>query len=162
MCWLWDITHRKGSCTMTLINAFGLQAFAHPHAPDLALVAQQPMVIKIHLLAALGAFLVATIQIFGPKGTLPHRTLGWIWVVFMATVAVSSFFIQMINPHGFSLIHILSVVTLIVLPMLVLAARRHDVKAHRRYAINLYLGALVIAGAFTFMPGRLMWQVFFG
>ena len=139
-----------------------LDAFAHPHWPDLALVAAQPLVIKIHLLAALGAFAVATVQIFGPKGTLPHRLLGWIWVVFMLTVAVSSFFVRQINPGGFSFIHILSVVTIVVLPLLVLAARRHDVKSHRRHAISLYVGALLIAGIFTFMPGRLMWHVFFG
>lgn len=139
-----------------------LDAFAHPHAPDLSLVAHAPLVVRIHLIAALGAFGVATLQIFGPKGTLPHRTLGWIWVVFMATVAISSFFIHAINPQGFSLIHLLSVLTLIGLPMLVLAARRHDVKAHRRHAINLYLGALVGAGIFTFLPGRLMWRIFFG
>ncbi|MBW8880694.1 MAG: DUF2306 domain-containing protein [Asticcacaulis sp.] len=138
------------------------QAFAHPHAPDLALLAAAPLVIQIHLAAAVAAFTVATIQIFGPKGTLPHRTLGWIWVVFMMTVAISSFFIQIINPHGFSLIHILSVVTLIGVPILVLAARRHDVKRHRRIALNLYIGALLVAGIFTFMPGRLMWRMFFG
>lgn len=146
---------------MNLANDL-LTAFAHPHAPNLDLIAQAPLVIRVHLIAALCAFTVATIQIFGPKGTLPHRTLGWIWVIFMMTVAVSSFFIQMINPHGFSFIHILSVLTLIGVPMLVLAARRHDVKAHRKAALNLYVGALVIAGFFTFLPGRLMWQIFFG
>jgi len=28
--------------------------------------------------------------------------------------------------------------------------------------IGLYVGALLIAGAFTFLPGRLMHQIFFG
>lgn len=136
--------------------------FAHPHWPDLTPFAEASLVIKVHLLAALVAFVIATIQIVGPKGTVPHRLMGWIWVIFMFTVAVSSFFIQLINPHGFSFIHILSAITLIALPLMVFAARRHDVKAHKHHAIQLYVGALLIAGTFTFMPGRLMWQVFFG
>jgi len=139
-----------------------LEYFAHPHAPNFAIIGEQPLVIQIHLLAAVCAFAVATIQIFGPKGTIPHRLLGWIWVIFMFTVAISSFFIQLINKGGFSFIHILSVLTLIGVPMLVLAARRHDVKNHRKHAINLYVGALLIAGIFTFLPGRLMWHIFFG
>ena len=139
-----------------------LDHFAHPHWPDLTPLGEAPLVIKVHLLAALVAFVIATIQIAGPKGTVPHRLMGWIWVIFMFTVAVSSFFIQMVNPHGFSLIHILSAITLIALPLMVFAARRHDVKAHKRHAVQLYVGALLIAGIFTFMPGRLMWQVFFG
>lgn len=139
-----------------------LDAFSHPHAPNLSLIAQAPLVIRIHLLVALGAFGVATFQILGPKGTGLHRVLGWIWVVFMAVVAVTSFFIHMINPSGFSLIHILSVVTLIALPVMVYAARRHNVKLHKGVATRLYLFALVGAGLFTLFPGRLMWQVFFG
>lgn len=33
---------------------------------------------------------------------------------------------------------------------------------HRRMMTGLFIGGLVIAGALTFLPGRLMWQVFFG
>jgi len=142
-----------------------LDKFAHPHAPDLTPVMHVSPVIQIHLLAALMAFAIATIQIVGPKGTGLHRTLGWTWVILMFTVAASSLFIHIINPHGiggFSFIHILSGLTLVALPLMVLAARRHDVKTHRKIATNLYVGALIIAGVFTFLPGRLMWQIFFG
>lgn len=142
-----------------------LDHFAHPHLPNLALVGQVSPVIQIHLVAALIAFVIATIQIFGPKGTGLHRTLGWIWVILMFTVAGSSLFIHLINPHGFggfSFIHILSGLTLVALPLMVYAARRHDVKTHKKIATNLYVGALIIAGVFTFAPGRLMWQMFFG
>ena len=80
----------------------------------------------------------------------------------MMTVAISSFFIHVINPKGFSLIHILSVVTIIVLPIAVYAARRHNVKLHSGMMTRTFLGALVVAGIFTLFPGRLMWQMFFG
>jgi len=139
-----------------------LSYFAHPHWPTLSLIGQQSPVIQIHLLAAVAAFVVGAIQIFGPKGTTMHRILGWSWVIFMITVAISSLWIKLINHGQFSFIHLFSVVTLIAAPMLVYAARTHNVKRHSGIAIRLYAGALLIAGLFTFMPGRLMYTIFFG
>lgn len=136
--------------------------FAHPHWPHLDLLWHQPLVIQLHLLTAVTAFVIATVQVFGPKGTIPHRILGWSWVILMATVAGSSFFIRQINLGHFSFIHVLSVVTLVFLVVLVYMARRHRVGDHRRTALGLYTGALIIAGLFTFLPGRLMWWLFFG
>ncbi len=120
-------------------------------------------VIQVHAFAAMGAFALGAVQLAAPKGTIPHRTLGWIWVVLMLTVAVSSFWIHDIRMFGpFSAIHLLSILTLVMLPLAVLAARRHRVVAHRKGMISIFLGALVIAGLFTFMPGRIMYQVAFG
>ena len=144
------------------MHNFLLDQYSHPHWPDISAVMTVSPAIQIHFLAALIAFVVATLQIVGPKGTTFHRVIGWGWVIIMFTVAISSFFIRTINQGAFSFIHILSGVTLIALPILVLAARRKDVKAHRRHAYSLYIGALVIAGVFTFLPGRLMWHIFFG
>ena len=144
-----------------------LSPFLHPHLPDLALLAQVSPVIVIHLLFAVAAFSIGFIQIFGARlfgwgGNRMHRILGWTWVVMMLTVALSSFFIHVINPQGFSLIHILSVVTLVLLPIGVVAARRHNIALHSRIMTNLFIGALVLAGIFTFLPGRLMYRMFFG
>ena len=81
----------------------------------------------------------------------------------MFVVAVSSFFIHEIRLWGpFSPIHLLSVFTLIMLPLAVLRARRHDVAKHRRAMTGLFIGALVVAGAFTLLPGRIMHAVVFG
>ncbi len=139
-----------------------LAHFAHPHAPNFGLLAHVSPVILIHLGFAVLAFIIGAIQIIGPKGTLMHRILGWTWVVMMLIVAVSSLFIHIINPAGFSLIHVLSVVTLIALPLGVYFARRHRADVHSRIMTRTYVGALVIAGIFTFFPGRLIWQMFFG
>jgi uncharacterized membrane protein len=49
-----------------------------------------------------------------------------------------------------------------MLPLAVLAARRHAVQRHQRAMMGLFFGALVIAGAFTLMPGRIMHTVVFG
>lgn len=80
----------------------------------------------------------------------------------MATVAISSFFIRELNHGALSLVHLLSGWTVIILPMAVYAARRHEVAKHRGRMTGLFVGALVIAGLLTFFPGRLMWQVFLG
>ena len=129
----------------------------------LAPLLNAPAVIQIHAFAAMTAFALGILQFAAPKGTIPHRTVGWIWVVLMLIVAVSSFWIHDIRTFGpFSLIHLLSILALVILPLGVLAARRHRVGAHRKTMISLFLGALVIAGLFTFMPGRIMHQVAFG
>ena len=134
----------------------------HPHAFDLALLLRQPPVILGHLGAALLAVGLGAVQFLAPKGTLPHRALGWIWVILMMTVAGSSIFIRVINHGGFSLIHGLSAYVLLVTPLGVLAARRHNVTAHSRTMTGLFTLGLIVAGAFTFVPGRLMWSLFLG
>jgi uncharacterized membrane protein len=119
--------------------------------------------IPLHAFAAMGAFLLGLVQFAAPKGTLPHRTIGWIWVLLMALVAISSFWIHQIRLVGpWSPIHLLSIFTLIVLPLAVWKAHRHEVTAHRRAMIFIFTGALVIAGLFTVVPGRIMHTVLFG
>jgi len=94
---------------------------------------------------------------------MPHRVAGWVWVMLMLTIAVSSFLIHTIRVWGpFSPIHLLSLFTLAVLPVVVLAAHRHDLRHHQRAMIGLFIGALVIAGVFTLLPGRIMSTVVFG
>ena len=119
--------------------------------------------IQIHAFAAMSAFVLGAVQLAAPKGTLPHRTVGWIWVLLMAAICISSFFIHAIRLWGpWSPIHLLSIFTLATLPVAVWRAHRHDVARHRNAMISLYLGALVIAGLFTFWPGRIMHAVLFG
>jgi uncharacterized membrane protein len=119
--------------------------------------------IPLHAFAAMAAFVLGLIQFAAPKGTLPHRTIGWIWVVLMAGVAVSSFWIHQIRLLGpFSPIHLLSIFTLAVLPLAVWRAHRHEVRKHQIAMVSLFTGALVIAGLFTLLPGRIMHTVVFG
>ncbi len=81
----------------------------------------------------------------------------------MATVAVSSFWIHQLRLLGpFSPIHLLSIFTLAMLPLAVWKAHSHQVPAHRRAMILLFAGALVVAGMFTVLPGRIMHAVVFG
>src|SRR5947207_10065782 len=119
--------------------------------------------IPVHAFAGMTAFALGVVQFAAPKGTLPHRTIGWIWVCLMAAVAVSSFWIHQIRLVGpWSPIHLLSIFTLVVLPLAVWRAHRHRVADHRRIMILLFSGALVVAGLFTLAPGRIMHTVVFG
>jgi uncharacterized membrane protein len=84
-------------------------------------------------------------------------------VALMAAVAISSFWIHQIRLVGpWSPIHLLSIFTLVTLPLGVWMAHRHRVVDHRRIMISIFTGALVIAGLFTLVPGRIMHAVVFG
>ena len=73
-------------------------------------------VIQVHAFAAMVAFGLGIVQFVAPKGTLPHRTVGWVWVALLATIAISSFWIHEIRMWGpFSPIHLLSIFVLIML-----------------------------------------------
>jgi uncharacterized membrane protein len=119
--------------------------------------------VQVHAFAAMTAFALGIVQLSAPKGTLPHRTLGWVWVVLMVVISASSFLIHGIRMWGpWSPIHILSVFTPIMLVLGVLAARGHRVRTHQITMISIFAGALVLAGLFTLVPGRIMHSVVFG
>lgn len=122
-----------------------------------------PFAIQVHTYAAIGAFLLGAVQLVGVKGTTQHRALGYAWAALMTVVALSAFWIHELKLWGdWSPIHLLAVFTLVMLPWGIYAAREHNVRRHKLTMLGLFGGALVIAGLFTFMPGRLMHQVVFG
>ncbi len=141
---------------------FSLPSSISLHAPDWSVFDGVGLPIQLHLAAALVTFAIGTIQLIGVKGSALHRVLGWTWVLAMGTTAVSSLFIRMLNHGAFSLIHLLSGWVIIALPMAVWAARRHKVDFHKKMMTGLFTGGLLVAGLLTFIPGRLMWRLFFG
>jgi uncharacterized membrane protein len=130
---------------------------------SLAPLLQAAPAIQVHAFAAMAAFVLGVVQSAAPKGTLPHRTVGWIWVTLMAVVCITAFFIHQLRIWGaWSPIHLLAIFTLIILPPAVLAAHQHAIARHRRNMIGIFAGALVVAGLFTFLPGRIMHAIVFG
>ncbi|MDG4902604.1 MULTISPECIES: DUF2306 domain-containing protein [unclassified Mesorhizobium] len=122
-----------------------------------------PPPIPWHAFAAFAALAIGGAQLALPKGTTRHRVLGYAWAALMLVVAVSSFWIQQIRLIGpFSPIHILSILVVVTAPLAVWYAHTHKVAAHRSAMINLYLFALIGAGIFTLLPGRIMHTVVFG
>jgi uncharacterized membrane protein len=78
-------------------------------------------------------------------------------------IAISGFWIQEIRLIGpFSPIHLLSILVLVTVPLAVWHAHSHKVAAHRSAMIKLYVFALIGAGIFTLLPGRIMHAVVFG
>src|ERR1700704_5172020 len=120
---------------------------------NLAPLTNAPLPTQLHAYAALGAFVLGAIQLAGAKGTTRHRALGYTWAALMFTVAISSFWVHEIRLWGpWSPIPLLAIFTLVMLPLGLWAAHSHAVARHRSTMIGLYLGALVIAGLFTFVP----------
>lgn len=129
----------------------------------LAPLLQAGPVIASHAFAAIVALVAGALQLALPKGTLLHKSLGYLWVALMIWTAASSLFIHEIRLLGpFSPIHLLSLVTLVTVPLAVLAARSGKIASHKAMMRSLYFWALIVAGLFTFLPGRIMNQVLFG
>lgn len=129
-----------------------------------------PLIVQVHAFAAMAAFALGAIQFLAPKGTLPHRTLGLVWIVLMAAITVSSAMIQHPVEPGdpfwerFSFIHIFTVLTAYGLVGGVLALLRGGpgLKNHSKPFTGIFIGGLIVAGALAFLPGRIMHQVAFG
>jgi uncharacterized membrane protein len=96
------------------------------------------------------------------KGGARHRLLGRIWMALMAVTAVAALFIRHLNEGQFSFIHIASVVTLVGIPLAINAARQRRIAAHRAHLLGMFIGALLVSGVLSFLPGRIMWQWLLG
>lgn len=129
---------------------------------DLAPLFEANWIIQIHVAAAMSALLLGAVQLAAPKGTVPHRTLGYVWALLMVATAISAIFIREINGGAFSFIHIFVPLTLLGLVGVIANARRMKTDKHRNAVLGLFFGALLLPGLFAFMPGRLMWQIVFG
>jgi uncharacterized membrane protein len=115
----------------------------------------------IHLAAVVPAVALGIVQLAAPKGTRPHKMLGWIWVLAMAVAALSSFWIMEVRKGaGWSVIHLLSIWVLIALSLAIWNIRRGNVRAHKRFMVGTLFG-LAGAGIGAMMPGRFLAQLLF-
>lgn len=128
------------------------------------LLQRHPLVF-FHLVTALAALLLGVAILARRKGTGSHRLLGWAWVALMGSTALASAFIrdyQLPNIAGITPIHAFTLLVAMLLPRGVWQARRGNLGGHRQTMKRLYVGACVLAGVFTLLPGRflgrLLWQ----
>lgn len=132
------------------------------HWPSLAAFEVLPLAIRLHLAAAVGALALGAVLMLVRKGRLFHRAAGWVWAGLVSLVAGSSLFITSLNHGRWSILHLFTGWTLIVLPLAVFWAKRHEVARHRRVMMGLFYGGFVINMFIAFIPGRTMWRLFFG
>lgn len=147
-----DRFERLLAAAATMLLMVVLVALAKGHAQW----ERVPAAVWVHLATILIALGLTPVMLLRRRGDPLHRTLGTIWVAAMIATALVSLTIHIINPGGFSVIHLLSVWTLIQVPRIWWTARNHRVAAHRSAVRGMVLGALLIAGFFTFPFGRLL------
>ncbi|MEC7613588.1 MAG: DUF2306 domain-containing protein [Pseudomonadota bacterium] len=119
-----------------------------------------------HLSTVLPAALLGGLLLAFAKGTPVHRLLGKIYMMLMLLTAIITLFMSaevgptLLNHFGF--IHLLSLLVLITVPRAYIAAKNHDVTSHKYSMLSMYIGAVLIAGSFTLMPGRYLHGVLVG
>ncbi len=130
---------------------------------------QMSPLIAIHTSSALAAVVLGPVALWARKGRQQrprlHRAFGYAWVTLMLAAAVSAIFIRdyaLPNIAGYTPIHLLVPITLLGL----FGAFRHlahgNIDGHRKTMQTLYLGACVLAGGFTLLPGRYLGNLVLG
>ena len=121
---------------------------------------------NLHLITVVPCFIIGTLLLIIKKGTPIHKGFGRVYMVLMLFTACVTLFMpadvgpQFLNHFGW--IHSFSFLTIYTVPTAYLAIKKGNVKVHKRKMILLYFGAIIIAGGFTFVPGRYLHNVFFG
>ena len=120
-------------------------------------------IIAIHAAAALAALAIGPVALWARRGATQrprlHRAAGYAWVTLMVAAAVSALFLTGgVGPRWgpFGLIHLLIPVTLAGLARSFVHLARGRIAAHRALMQQLYIGACIVAGAFTLLPQRLL------
>jgi uncharacterized membrane protein len=147
-----DLTERVSAVLAMVLFAVAMLAVFKGRAQWAIL----PWQLWVHLSSLAVVLAITPLMLLRKRGDKNHRLLGWIWAICMFATALISLDIRMINDGSLSFIHILSVITIIGVPVLILSARRRDIGRHRGQARGFVIGALLIAGFFTFPFNRLL------
>jgi uncharacterized membrane protein len=118
------------------------------------------LIIAHALVASFALFFGAYNLLVSTKGSRTHKMIGRLWAFSMYFVSMSSFWVREINHGQFSIIHILSVVTIITVTMGIYSAKKQNTAAHKGYMRGSYLGLLGAFVAATLVPVRLIPQFF--
>jgi len=128
------------------------------------MVQAPPLVVYVHFIAALAAMAIGAVQLARPKGTAGHRAIGWTWAALMMVVALSTLWIPAFLT--FTWIHLFTLFVIVTLPLALYNAHRGEVAGHAKGMRGIYIGGLIVAGVFAFVPGRvlgnLLWKGVWG
>lgn len=113
-----------------------------------------------HLATILPAFVIGAYLLLNRKGSSLHKVLGKTYMLLMlVTAGISLLMSAEVGPvlfGHFGFIHLFSFFVLYSVPTAYIAIKKGNIKKHRGHMFGLYVGGLLIAGAFTFTPGRLL------
>src|SRR4051794_21965577 len=113
------------------------------------------VLIATHALGALTALLLGSWQLFfSVKGDAAHRFVGTVWVLLMLYVSVTSFWIREIRHGQFSLLHILSAVTIVSVLLGLRDARRGAFRSHVGNMRGSWIGLCIAGGFAAGVPDR--------
>jgi uncharacterized membrane protein len=123
--------------------------------PGSAPVVRNPSwAVILHVSTVIPALFLGIYVMLGKKGTARHKMLGRIWAFLMITTAISSFWIRGMT-GSIGPIHIFAVITLVSIPRAIWMAKIGNIAAHERGMTGTFIG-LLVAGLFSFIPGRLL------
>jgi uncharacterized membrane protein len=133
-------------------------------------ILEAPFAIQLHFMTVVPAFFLGAWQLLiSHKGSASHRVIGKVYLTLMSITAAAAFFIPSFSsfsvgagPIRLGLIHLFIPLTVHGIWRTRKALRTGDIAAHKASMRGLYIGGLIIAGALTFAPGRIMWRIFFG
>jgi len=116
----------------------------------------QPPAVIAHLVVAVGALALGPVALWLRKGSRGHRAVGYTWVLLMAAAAITSVFIRdfrLPNVWGYTAVHTLTLATFIGIGLGIWHISRRNIARHKR-VMQITYGAVVLAGAFAFLPNR--------
>jgi uncharacterized membrane protein len=130
-------------------------------------------IIAIHMSAAILATVIGPVVLWARMGRNKHarlhRAFGYAWVTLMLLAALSAVFIRdfrLPNIEGFTPIHLLIPFMLGSIFIAFKNLFKGNIQAHRKYMQGTYIGACLVAGGFTLIPGRylgdLIWSKWLG
>lgn len=134
---------------------------------SLASLLAAPFAVQLHVFTVVPAFFLGNwLILFSAKGARNHRAVGYVYLSLMTVTAIAALFIHQIPAidivYGFGPIHLFSLVTLSGVAGALRGAKTHNIKMHRGSMLGVYIGGILIAGTFAFLPGRIMHALVFG
>jgi uncharacterized membrane protein len=125
--------------------------------------------IAIHIAVATAAIVLGPLAIWARKGHNQgqpqrpwlHRAFGYAWVTCLLLTAISSIWIRdyrLPNIAGYTPIHLMVPFVFTMLFFAFHALAIGNIRRHQRFMVGTYIGACLVTGGLTLVPGRLMHQ----
>lgn len=113
-----------------------------------------------HFVTIFPAFMLGTLLLFKQKGTIAHRVVGYVYVALVSiSCMVSLLMPASVGPsvaEHFGFLHLLSVWVLFAFFQAIRSVKQGDISSHASWMKGVYVGGLIVAGAFTLLPGRML------